>query len=233
MIRHRSSPTADLLPSRRHIVLGAAAVALGGCQSLVPAQTVATIGRPVIDPSYRALYGPILTEPYPIAAVDLTQFEPQFLRQQVRNTTGEQPGTIIVDTTAKFLYLTQDSGLAMRYGVGLGRAGFGWDGTASIPLKREWPTWTPPSEMIDREPELEQYREGMPPGISNPLGARALYLFQDGQDTLYRLHGTQEAYSIGRNVSSGCVRLLNHDIIDLYSRTPLGTRVVVRPAAIY
>ena len=116
----------------------------------------------------------------------------------------------------------------MRYGVGLGREGFGWDGRARIPFKRAWPTWTPPAEMIAREPELEKYRDGMEPGLDNPLGARALYLFEGRVDTLYRLHGTQEAYSIGRAVSSGCVRLLNQDIIDLYDRVPNGTEVVVR-----
>ena len=117
----------------------------------------------------------------------------------------------------------------MRYGVGLGREGFGWNGTATIERKAQWPTWTPPAEMIAREPELEEYRNGMPPGLGNPLGARALYLYQNGRDTLYRLHGTQEAYSIGRAVSSGCVRLLNQDIIDLHMRVPTGSRVVVRP----
>ncbi|WP_420392014.1 L,D-transpeptidase [Acuticoccus sp.] len=216
--------------TRRAVVLGAAALPLAACQ--LPEQPVAPM-RPVIDARYAAMYGPIFTEPYPIPAVDITKFEPQFLRREVRNPTGQAPGTIVVDTTAKFLYFTLPNGLAMRYGVGLGRAGFGWDGTATIPLKRKWPTWTPPPEMIVREPDLEQWREGMPPGLANPLGARALYLFQGGADTLYRLHGTQEAFSIGRNVSSGCVRLLNHDIIDLYNRTPLGAKVIVRPAAIY
>jgi lipoprotein-anchoring transpeptidase ErfK/SrfK len=118
----------------------------------------------------------------------------------------------------------------MRYGVGVGREGFGWNGVARIQMKREWPRWTPPAEMIARQPELEPYRRGMEPGLENPLGARALYLFQNGRDTLYRLHGTNEPRSIGSNVSSGCVRLVNQDIIDLYSRTPLGTRVVVLPA---
>ncbi len=218
--------------TRRSLVLGSAAIAVAGCQTATV--TPVAVTRPAaIDPSYRAMYGPLPNERFPIPAVDITKFEPQFLRREVRNPTGEGPGVIVVDTTNKFLYFTQPNNRAMRYGVGLGRAGFGWDGEAIIRLKREWPTWTPPAEMIDREPDLERYRDGMPPGLSNPLGARALYLFQNGQDTLYRLHGTSEAYSIGRNVSSGCVRLLNQDIIDLYNRTPIGTRVVVRPAAIY
>ncbi|RAI00332.1 L,D-transpeptidase [Acuticoccus sediminis] len=220
--------------TRRSLVLGSTAVAVAGCQStaaVVPV-TIAVPATP--DMSYfRTIYGPITDEPFPLPAVDLNKVQPEYLRREVRNTTGERPGTIVVDTTNKFLYYTQPNGLAMRYGVGLGRAGFGWDGEATIPLKRTWPTWTPPDEMIDRDPALEKYRDGMPGGPRNPLGARALYLFQGGQDTLYRLHGTAEAYSIGRNVSSGCVRLLNHDIIDLYNRAPKGTRVIVRPAAIY
>ena len=227
----RSGP---LSLSRRAFVLGSTALAAAGCQSTRPVVVARqTPARPVIDPSYREIYGPVPTERFPLPAVDISKFEPQYLRREVANPTGEGPGVIVVDTTNRFLYFTMPNGRAMRYGVGLGRAGFGWDGEATIPLKRPWPTWTPPAEMIEREPDLEQYREGMPPGLNNPLGARALYLFQNGQDTLYRLHGTNEAYSIGRAVSSGCVRLLNQDIIDLYDRTPLGTRVIVRPAAIY
>ncbi len=118
----------------------------------------------------------------------------------------------------------------MRYGVGLGRAGFEWSGRGKIQWKQRWPKWTPPSEMIARQPELEKYSAengGMPPGLANPLGARALYIFEDGQDTLYRVHGSPEASSIGRAVSSGCVRLLNQDIIDLYDRVPSGSPIVV------
>lgn len=231
----RESRRSLTLPlSRRAFVLGSTALAAAGCQSTQRVNVVRQApARTVIDPSYREIYGPISDERFAIPAVDISKFEPQYLRREVPNPTGEGPGVIVVDTTNRFLYLTLENGQAMRYGVGLGRAGFGWDGEAVIPLKRPWPTWTPPAEMIDREPDLEQYRNGMPPGLSNPLGARALYLFQNGQDTLYRLHGTNEAYSIGRAVSSGCVRLLNQDIIDLYNRTPLGTRVIVRPAAIY
>ncbi len=235
------SPAAPVRPrvstagvSRRAFLAGSAALTVAGCQTGPVVQTATVVSGPApIDPSYRALYGPLTNERYALPAVDITQFDPVYLRREVRNPTGEAPGTIVVDTTNKFLYFTLPEGQAMRYGVGLGRSGFGWDGEAIIRLKREWPTWTPPAEMIERDPKLEEYREGMPPGPANPLGARALYLFQGGQDTLYRLHGTAEAYSIGRNVSSGCVRLLNHDIIDLYSRTPLKTRVIVRPAAIY
>ena len=121
----------------------------------------------------------------------------------------------------------------MRYGIGVGRDGFEWSGDAVVQYKRAWPTWTPPAEMIAREPELERYSAangGQPPGPLNPLGARALYLFQGGRDTLYRLHGNPEARSIGRAVPSGCVRLLNHDVIDLHGRVADGSRVVVRPS---
>ena len=118
----------------------------------------------------------------------------------------------------------------MRYGVGLGRAGFEWSGRARVGWKQEWPKWTPPDEMIARQPELEKFSSengGMPPALDNPLGARALYIFQGNTDTLYRLHGTQESWSIGKAVSSGCVRLLNQDIIDLYGRVPTNSPIIV------
>lgn len=115
----------------------------------------------------------------------------------------------------------------MRYGVGIGRAGFDWGGRARIATKKAWPTWTPPAEMIARQPDLEKYRDGMSPGLDNPLGARALYIFEGNRDTLYRLHGTAETWSIGKAVSSGCVRLLQQDVIDLYNRVPDGTPIIV------
>ena len=118
-------------------------------------------------------------------------------------------------------------GKAMRYGIGVGRAGFAWKGSARVAAKKPWPTWTPPKEMIEREPELEKYAKGMPPGLENPLGARALYIFQNGRDTLYRVHGSREAHTIGRAVSSGCIRLLNQDVIDLYDRVKPGAKIVV------
>jgi lipoprotein-anchoring transpeptidase ErfK/SrfK len=136
----------------------------------------------------------------------------------------------VVDTTGHFLYLVQPGGRAIRYGVGLGRAGFEWSGNAVVQWKQKWPKWTPPDEMIARQPELTKYSAkngGMPGGLMNPLGARALYLFQNGKDTLYRLHGSPEWNSIGKSVSSGCVRLMNQDIIDLYSRVPAKTPVIV------
>ena len=116
----------------------------------------------------------------------------------------------------------------MRYGVGIGRDGFTWGGRGRIQYKRAWPRWTPPSEMIARQPELEKYRNGMEPALDNPLGARAMYIFQNGQDTFYRLHGTQDAASIGKAVSSGCVRLINQDVIDLFNRVGPGATIIVR-----
>jgi len=152
----------------------------------------------------------------------------QYRRQIVKYQTDEAPGTIIVETREKFLYLVQPDGKAMRYGIGVGREGFGWSGTARVAMKREWPTWTPPSAMIKRQPELAKYRNGMEPGLRNPLGARALYLFNKGGDTGYRIHGTPEWWSIGKAMSSGCVRMMNQDIIDLYERAEQGAKVIVR-----
>ena len=133
----------------------------------------------------------------------------------------------MVDVAARHLYLIEDRGRAIRYGVGVGREGFAWSGEARIGRKATWPTWTPPAQMIRRDPSLAQHAGGMPGGPANPLGVRALYLYQGKRDTLYRLHGTNEPASIGKAVSSGCINLLNRDAIDLYERVPVGTKVVV------
>ena len=211
----------------RRLVLAGLAASLAACQ-----QTASRDANPeTASPQYADLYPPLPNEPFPVPGVPQGAIPARYMRQQVDYATAEPPGTIVVDPGAKFLYLVQENGKAMRYGVGVGREGFGWNGAATIQMKRVWPRWTPPAEMILRQPELEEYRNGMPGGLSNPLGARALYLFQNGRDTLYRLHGTNEPRSIGSNVSSGCVRLVNQDIIDLFSRVPVGTRVVVLPTA--
>lgn len=176
------------------------------------------------------MYGAMVDHGYEIPAVPIEKIDPRFYRQEVADPTGEMPGTIVVDTSQHFLYLVRGGGRAMRYGVGLGRAGFEWSGEAVIQWKRKWPTWTPPEEMILRKPELEKYSAengGMPPGLDNPLGARAHYIFQDGVDTLYRVHGSPEWWSIGKSVSSGCVRLINQDVIDLYERVKVGAPIVV------
>jgi lipoprotein-anchoring transpeptidase ErfK/SrfK len=146
--------------------------------------------------------------------------DPRFDRQVVDYRSTEKPGTIVIDTPNHFLYLVQENGKAMRYGIGVGRPGFTWQGVKTISAKKEWPDWFPPTEMIERRPDLPRWMAG---GPENPLGARAMYL----GSTLYRIHGSNEPWTIGGNVSSGCIRLRNADIIDLYSRVQVGTRVVV------
>ncbi len=224
---HTAAPSSSLL-TRRALITGAAGLALAGCTTGTarrPAPVVA--GPSAIDPYYLAMYAAMPQEKFPIPAVDLRKLDPVYFRQVVDYPTQERPGTLVVDTPNRFLYLVMENGQALRYGVGIGRAGFSWGGRARIAYKRAWPRWTPPSEMIERQPELEKYRNGMEPGLENPLGARALYIFEGGRDTLYRIHGTLETWSIGRAVSSGCVRLLNQDVIDLANRVPNDTPITV------
>ena len=207
-----------MLLSRRRFLVAASATLLAGCNTRyvqpVPSPGLARDGN----------------EQFPIPAADLRRVKPQYFRQIVPYQSPEPTGTIIVDTPNRYLYLTMEGGQAMRYGVGIGRAGFTWGGSARIAYKREWPRWTPPAEMIARQPELEEFRNGMAPGLDNPLGARALYIFEGGRDTLYRIHGTAEYWTIGTAVSSGCVRMINQDVIDLYNRVPNGTKIVVLQA---
>ena len=147
-------------------------------------------------------------------------FNPVYEKQLVEYHGRESAGTIVVDTPNKFLYLVQGNGRALRYGIGVGRPGFTWAGTKTISAKREWPDWTPPAEMLARRPDLPRHMEG---GPENPLGARAMYL----GSSLYRIHGSNEPWTIGTNVSSGCIRMRNEDVIDLYGRVNVGTKVVV------
>ena len=183
------------------------------------------------------LYGPLYDEPFPVPAVKTTSIGAEFLRQHVVFDSPQAPGTIIIDPGAHHLYFVIGDGTAMRYGVGVGRSGFGWSGEAMIREKREWPDWYPPKEMFERQPELlnkmQQLQSGigMPGGPGNPLGARAMYLWQNNKDTLFRVHGTVEPWTIGRSVSSGCIRMINQDAIDLYDRVPIGARVVVLDTA--
>ena len=160
--------------------------------------------------------------PLPVyrAATGAKGVDPIFNRHVVHYTTSDPAGTIIVDTGARFLYLVQGNGKALRYGIGVGREGFAWNGTQRITNKKEWPEWRPPAEMIARRPGLPNY---MPGGPDNPLGARAMYL----GDTLYRIHGSNEPETIGTAVSSGCIRMRNQDVIDLYDRVPVGAMVRV------
>lgn len=152
------------------------------------------------------------------------QPDKEFMRYMVNDPTGEPPGTIVVETKQRMLYYVLPNKKAMRYGVALGRESFGWTGEATVHHKAEWPEWNPPAEMIERWPHVRKTAGGP----NNPMGARALYLFQGNKDTLYRIHGTNEPLKIGRSVSSGCIRMLNIDVIDLYNRVAEGTRVIVR-----
>ncbi|MER8384996.1 L,D-transpeptidase [Mesorhizobium sp. M1329] len=173
-------------------------------------------------------YGGLTDAGFRVPPVPIYKVDQKFLRQTVPYATEEAPGTIIVDTGAKFLYYVLGDGQALRYGIGVGKAGFEWHGTAHVARKREWPDWSAPSAMIVREQKrgriIPAHMEG---GLTNPLGARALYLFNEKGDTGYRLHGSPEWWSIGKAVSAGCIRLMNQDIIDLYNRATIGTKVIV------
>ncbi|MBI1172198.1 L,D-transpeptidase family protein [bacterium] len=162
-----------------------------------------------------------------VPAIPVEKVPPEFLRQQVSYARDVPVGTIVIDPSSKHLYLITAPGRAERYGIAVGRAGFGWSGEADITGRTTWPTWTPPPEMIARHPELARYAKGQPGGLTNPLGARALYLKTDGRDYGYRIHGTPEWDSIGHNASSGCIRMINQDVMDLYTRVPDGTHVIV------
>ncbi|MCX7305813.1 MAG: L,D-transpeptidase [Hyphomicrobiales bacterium] len=164
---------------------------------------------------------------YRVPAIPITKVPSKYRRQEVRLDTKEKPGTIIVDTQDKFLYFVMGGGKAMRYGIGVGKQGFEWKGTAHIAMKREWPVWTPPPAMIKRRPDLAKWSGGMPGGPQNALGARAMYLYNKGGDSGYRLHGTPEWWSIGKAMSSGCIRMMNQDVIDLYNRASVGAKVIV------
>jgi lipoprotein-anchoring transpeptidase ErfK/SrfK len=209
----------------RRLFAAALPIALSGCAPSLMAPgrfPRASLSRP----SYGA-YGAMEDDGYEIPAVDTSQINPSFLRQEMAYGGHEGPGTIIVDPASRHLLYVRGGGRATRYGVGVGREGFGWSGIAQVRRKSEWPSWTPPSQMIARQPELEEFAEGMPGGLDNPLGARAMYLYQGARDTLYRIHGTNEPESIGTRVSSGCIRLINQDVIDLYDRVDIGSKVVV------
>lgn len=176
-------------------------------------------------------YGPLTGEPYPVPALDMGLVNPSLLRQDVTYRAPYRPGTVVVNVAERRLYLVQPGGRALRYAVGVGRSeAANFRGSAVIGRKEAWPAWTPTENMMRAIPRYRAYAGGMPGGIENPLGARALYLYRGGKDTYFRLHGTNEPESIGRAVSSGCIRLLNHDVIDLYNRVPVGSPVVVLQA---
>jgi len=171
---------------------------------------------PFFEPPTSRAAPPAIEEP-----TNSAELPANLRRQVVAYATSEAPGTIVIDTPHTYLYLVLGNGKAMRYGIGVGREGFTWSGTQTITRKQEWPDWTPPPEMIERQPYLPRFMAG---GPGNPMGARALYL----GTTIYRIHGTNQPHTIGSAVSSGCFRLVNADVVDLYDRIPVGTKVIVR-----
>ena len=221
--------------NRRELLTGAASISslfLAGCASKTSSRSFEgkKSNSALASFNYRKIYGRKPQEQFPLPAINLKRVPKKFWRRQVKFQTEHPVGTVIVNTKTFYLHLVQKNGKAMRYGVGLGRQGFEWSGQGRIQWKQKWPKWTPPDEMVARQPELKKWsiaNGGMPPGLDNPLGARALYIFQNGEDTLYRIHGSPEYWTIGKAVSSGCVRMLNQDVVDLYSRVSSGSRLVV------
>ena len=202
--------------SRRAVIVGLPVV-LAGC-----------VGSGGFGPFLGTDYGTVQDGAFTVAPIDLTVVDPNLLRQEVAWRGKERPGSIVVNVPERRLYLVRGGGRALRYGVGVGRAeGLNFRGNAVIGRKEKWPHWTPTANMMAAMPRYRPYAGGLDGGPDNPLGARALYLYRDGRDTFFSLHGTTEPESIGQAVSSGCIRLFNQDIIDLYNRVPIGTRVTV------
>jgi lipoprotein-anchoring transpeptidase ErfK/SrfK len=220
----------------RRIMMFGAPLALAGCATTAatpPPLAMSYAPRAAADdPDYEAIYAALDGEPFPVPAIDLSRIvDAKFLRREVDFETAEPPGTVVVDPNERFAWYVIGNGRAVRYGVGVGKVeAFNFQGEATIAWKARWPKWTPTPDMIAREPErYGPLRDGLPGGPRNPLGPRALYLHRDGRDTLYRLHGTVEPWTIGTKASSGCIRLLNQDIVDLHDRVRDGARAVVLP----
>ena len=167
---------------------------------------------------------------FPLPALSPEKIKPELRRREVEYDAGYRAGTVVVVTPARRLYYVLDEGRAMRYGIGVGRQGLTLRGNATVGRKAEWPSWTPTENMMQRDARNRRYAGGVPGGLNNPLGARALYLYRGGRDTMFRIHGTNQPQSIGLAMSSGCIRMLNHDVIDLYNRVPVGANVVVMQA---
>ena len=211
----------------RRAMLAAFGALLGGCAGPRGAYPPATFRGAPGDPAFLA-YGPVEDGGHRIPGLDPATVNPDLLRRQVPFDGPFRPGTIVVDVAGRRLYLVEPGGTAMRYTVGVGREeALDFRGSAVIGRKAEWPRWAPTATMVESMPRYAAYAGGMAGGIGNPLGARALYLYRGGRDTYFRLHGTNEPETIGTAVSSGCIRLFNHDIIDLYGRVPVGTPVAV------
>jgi len=207
----------EMFTRRGVLALGGAAAVVAACAPVPPPAPE----FPQIDYASRKDGAHTLT------AIDIAQVHPAFQRQVVPFATDHAPGSIVIENANRLLYLVLPDGYALRYGISVGRKGFDWTGTSTVYRRAHWPTWTPPPEMIERDPRLERWKDGQPGGPRNPLGARALYLLTDGRDQGYRIHGTPEWRSIGRFASSGCFRMLQQDVIDLYDRVPVGTQVIV------
>ena len=219
--------------NRRSFLTLASMAALAACNRQpqdLPTRFVLPTGHKARSP-LPDFYGEISDEPFPIDSIEEGTLSPEYWRQEVANLWPNRPrGSIIVDPDAALLYFVEGPETATRYGVSVGAAGFAWEGTARLQFCRSWPRWNVPEDTIQRRPELEPYsvaNGGMDPGPDNPMGARALYLFQDGIDTLYRVHGGAKAREKGSAVSAGCMRLLNHDIIHLHARAVHGAEVTV------
>lgn len=208
----------------------ALAFAVAGCTDAPQSQAPAA-------PTVSQVYGPRVDtgpdgQPINIPAVNRAYLNERNIRARVAYNGSEGPGTIVVDPYARFLYHVLENGEAMRFGIAVGQAGKNFSGTANVNRKAAWPSWTPTANMVRSNPDLYgPVRHGLPGGLENPLGSRALYLYRGGRDTMYRIHGTMDPSSIGKATSAGCIRLFNQDILDLYEETPLGTRVRVRTAA--
>ncbi|MGP3697329.1 L,D-transpeptidase [Rhodobacter sp. NSM] len=216
----------DLI-GRKLAVAVLAAGMLGGC---VP--DAAMVNSKVEDPApqpklFQGAYAARADGNFQLPAIPTDRVPVQYQRQTVAYTSNEAPGTIVINPKERVLYFITGKDTAIRYGIAVGKAGFQWSGTAVVANRRHWPTWTPPPEMIERKPELAKWEKGQPGGPTNPLGARALYLETNGRDYGYRIHGTPEWNSIGHNASSGCIRMINQDVIDLFERVPSGAKVVV------
>lgn len=216
--------------TRRSFVCLTAAAGLAAC---APPVAPPIIEAPPVYPPLPAFYAAITDEPFPVPAVPEGALAPEYWRQDVANPwPAYKPGTIVIDPDAALLHFIQSPQIALRYGVSVGAAGFAWDGIARLQFMRKWPRWTVPDTMVARRPELEPYsvaNGGMDAGPGNPMGARALYLFQNGVDTLYRIHGNADPKELGRAVSSGCIRMLDQDVIDLHDRAVHGASVIVLP----
>jgi lipoprotein-anchoring transpeptidase ErfK/SrfK len=200
-----------------------ACIPVDGPEGVVPVAAAVPPPAPVADTVYVSRQDGAFSIP----ALPVEQIPEEFRRQTVAYVSDHAPGTIIVNPAAKHLLFITGPDQAIRYGIAVGKAGFEWSGEAVVSGRRTWPNWTPPPEMIARKPELAKWAGGQPGGPDNPLGARALYLTTNGVDYGYRIHGTPEWKSIGRNASSGCIRMINQDVIDLYARVPEGARVIV------